>query len=78
MRALVVDPEAAAKLRISEVPAPVPGPRQVLLDVQHISLNHGEIAFAGRLPAGTVHGYHAAEALLQRRVNGKAVLDVRG
>ncbi|MGP4016835.1 zinc-binding dehydrogenase [Saccharopolyspora sp. 5N708] len=60
MRALVVDPAASAKLRIREVPEPAAGPGQVLLDVQHISLNHGEIAFAGRLPAGTVHGYDAA------------------
>ncbi|MCI2419691.1 zinc-binding dehydrogenase [Saccharopolyspora sp. K220] len=65
MRALVVDPEAPVKLRIGEVPEPTPGPGQVLLDVQHISLNHGEIAFAGSQQPDTVHGYDAAGVVVR-------------
>ncbi|MEV0055809.1 zinc-binding dehydrogenase [Saccharopolyspora shandongensis] len=63
MRALVADPAAPAKLRLDEVPEPDHG--QVLLDVHHISLNHGEIAFAGRLAPGTVHGYDAAGVVVR-------------
>ncbi|RKT84745.1 NADPH:quinone reductase [Saccharopolyspora antimicrobica] len=65
MRALVVDPAAPAGLRISEVPEPEPGPGEVLLDVGHISLNHGEIAFATRREPGTVHGYDAAGVVVR-------------
>ncbi|WP_027945768.1 zinc-binding dehydrogenase [Amycolatopsis taiwanensis] len=65
MRALVVDLEAPRKLRIGNVPEPVPGPGQVLLDVHHISLNHGEIAFAAMRAPGTVHGYDAAGVVMR-------------
>ncbi|NUS06735.1 MAG: alcohol dehydrogenase, partial [Nonomuraea sp.] len=57
MRALVVDPGVPGSLRLGTAPEPRPEPGQLLLDVRHISLNRGEIAFAGRRPAGTVHGF---------------------
>jgi NADPH:quinone reductase-like Zn-dependent oxidoreductase len=39
VRALVVDPSAPWAVRLGEVPEPVAGPGQVLVDVSHVSLN---------------------------------------
>src|SRR5919198_406634 len=62
MRALVAEPSAPAALRLAEVPEPVPGPGQVLLDVHHASLNRGDLndARSGRVPPGAVLGSDAA------------------
>jgi NADPH:quinone reductase len=60
VRALVVEPGAPGALRIGTVPEPQPAPRQLVLDVRHISLNRGEVVFASGRPAGTVHGYDAS------------------
>ncbi|HYY79801.1 MAG TPA: zinc-binding dehydrogenase [Actinomycetes bacterium] len=62
MRALVAEPSAPAALRLAEVPEPVPGPGQVLLEVHHASLNRGDLndARSGRVPPGAVLGSDAA------------------
>ncbi|WP_126641342.1 zinc-binding dehydrogenase [Embleya hyalina] len=41
-----------------------------MIAVRHISLNRGEVAFAGRLPAGTVHGYDAAGVVVRAAADG--------
>ncbi|HEY5833352.1 zinc-binding dehydrogenase [Streptomyces sp.] len=41
-----------------------------MLDVRHISLNRGEVAFAGRRPTGTVHGYDAAGVVVRAAADG--------
>ncbi|TDC23942.1 alcohol dehydrogenase [Streptomyces sp. 8K308] len=41
-----------------------------MLDVRHISLNRGEVRFAGRRPSGTVHGYDAAGVVARAAANG--------
>ncbi|MFI1579164.1 zinc-binding dehydrogenase [Embleya sp. NPDC020630] len=70
MRALVVDPAASGSLRLGTAPEPDPAPHQLVIAVRHISLNRGEVAFAGRLPAGTVHGYDAAGVVVQAAADG--------
>ncbi|WP_079125400.1 zinc-binding dehydrogenase [Streptomyces lushanensis] len=70
MRALVVDPGAPGSLRLGTVPRPRPAPHQLVLDVRHISLNRGEVAFAGRRPAGTVHGYDASGVVVHSAADG--------
>ncbi len=60
MRALVVDPATPAGLALDEVPEPVPGPGQVLVDVRHASLNYGEAASAASEKPGTVLGWDAS------------------
>jgi len=54
MRAITVDPSAPEGLRLAEVPEPVAGPSQVLLEVHHASLNRGDLndARSGRVPPG--------------------------
>ena len=41
MRAIIADPSAPEALRLADVPEPVAGPGQVLVEVHHASLNHG-------------------------------------
>ncbi|MGW6523591.1 zinc-binding dehydrogenase [Streptomyces sp. NBC_00377] len=72
VRALVVDPSASAAVRLSEVPDPVPGPGQVLVDVSHASLNYGDLndARSGRVPVGAVLGSDAAGVVVQAAADG--------
>ncbi|WP_280335242.1 zinc-binding dehydrogenase [Nocardia wallacei] len=70
MRALIVDNETPESLRLSTVPDPEPGPGQVLIEVRHFSLNRGEVLFAGRRPAGTVHGYDASGVVVRAAADG--------
>lgn len=70
MRALLVDPDAPGSLRLGTAAEPQAAPHQLVLDVRHISLNRGEVASAGRLPAGTVHGYDAAGVVVRAATDG--------
>jgi NADPH2:quinone reductase len=70
MRALVVDPDAPGALRLGTAAEPRPAPNQLVLEVRHISLNRGEVAFAGQRPAGTVHGYDAAGIVTRAAADG--------
>ena len=72
VRALIVDPSAPAAVRLAEIPDPVPGPGQVLLDVRHVSLNRGDLndARSGRVPAGAVLGSDAAGVVAQPAADG--------
>lgn len=70
MRALVVDPAAPAKLRLDEVPEPVPGPGQVVIEVHHSSLNAAELYFAERSQPGTVLGFDAAGVVVRAAEDG--------
>ncbi len=72
VRALIVDPSAPAAVRLAEIPDPVPGPGQVLLDVRHVSLNRGDLndARSGRVPARAVLGSDAAGVVAQPAADG--------
>jgi NADPH:quinone reductase len=72
MRAIIVDPAAPAALRLAEVPEPLAGPSQVLLEVRHASLNHGDLndARSGRVPPGGVLGSDAAGVVAQAAADG--------
>jgi NADPH:quinone reductase-like Zn-dependent oxidoreductase len=72
VRALVVDPAAAAGVRLAEVPAP-DGP--VVLDVHHVSLNLGDLndAKSGRVPAGAVLGSDVAGVVARTAGDGPPV-----
>lgn len=70
MRALVVDPAADYRLSLGEVADPVPGPRQVLIEVTHSSLNAAELYFAQRSEPGTVLGFEAAGVVVAAAADG--------
>jgi NADPH:quinone reductase len=62
VQAVVVDPEAPNAMRIGEVAEPTGGPAKMLIEVHHVSLNHGDLndARSGRIPPGGVLGSDAA------------------
>ncbi|MBE1589660.1 zinc-binding dehydrogenase [Nonomuraea angiospora] len=68
MRALVVGPGAEG--RFAEVPEPVPGPGQALVEVRQASVNFSDLRHMGRLPEGTVLGYDAAGVVLRAAEDG--------
>ncbi|MFG1708338.1 zinc-binding dehydrogenase [Nonomuraea sp. M3C6] len=68
MRALVVG--AGAEGRFAEVPEPVPGPGQALVEVHHVSVNFSELRHMGRLPQGMVLGYDAAGIVIRAAEDG--------
>jgi NADPH2:quinone reductase len=73
MRAIIVDPSAPAALRLADVPEPVSGPSQVLLEVHHASLNHGDLndARSGRVAPGGVLGSDAAGVVAHAAADGR-------
>jgi NADPH:quinone reductase len=77
VRALVADPSAPEALRLAQVPEPVPGPGQVLLEVRHVSLNRGDLndARSGRVPPGGVLGSDAAGVVAQAAADGRGPAD---
>lgn len=72
VRALVVDPSTSTAVRLADVPDPVPGPGQVLVDVSHASLNYGDLndARSGRVPGGAVLGSDAAGVVIRAATDG--------
>lgn len=63
---------ASAAVCLAEVPDPVSGPGQVLVDVSHASLNYGDLndARSGRVPVGAVLGSDAAGVVVQAAADG--------
>lgn len=70
MRALIVDPEVEGGLRLGEAPEPEPRPDQVLVSVQHLALNFGDLNGARSRPAGFVPGWDASGVILEPAASG--------
>ncbi|MEU1720464.1 zinc-binding dehydrogenase [Nonomuraea sp. NPDC005692] len=68
MRALVVGPGAVG--RLADVPEPVPGAGQALVEVRRTSVNFSELRHLDRLPEGVVLGYDAAGVVLRPAADG--------
>jgi NADPH:quinone reductase-like Zn-dependent oxidoreductase len=72
IRALVVDAEAIDGMRLTEIPEPGVGSDQVVIEVHHLSLNHGDLndAKSGRLAPGAVLGSDAAGVVVRAASDG--------
>ncbi|WP_341716515.1 zinc-binding dehydrogenase [Micromonospora sp. FIMYZ51] len=70
MRAIIATPDADPGYRPDEVPEPVAGPDQVLIDVEHVSVNHGEVRYARAFPSGAVLGHDAVGRVLRAAETG--------
>ena len=71
MRALVVDPQSPAHLRLGEAPDPTPRSDQCLVKVEAISLNRGELPEFSGAAVGSVPGWDAAGTVIQAAANGQ-------
>jgi NADPH:quinone reductase-like Zn-dependent oxidoreductase len=73
IRALVVDPEAIDGMRLTEIPEPAADSDEVVIDVHHVSLNHGDLndATSGRLEPGAGLGSDAAGVVVRAASNGR-------
>jgi hypothetical protein len=74
MRALVYDPAVAGGLRLASVAEPEPRPGQVLVDVEAIALNFGEVVFHHGRPLGSVVGWDAAGTVAAGELVGRRVV----
>lgn len=71
VRAVVVDPSAEGHLVIRDVPAPEPAVDEVIVDVEAISLNRGEVELAGTTaPAGWRPGRDVAGTVVRAAADG--------
>lgn len=72
MRALVVDPSEPSFVRLASLPDPVRTRDEVLVDVHHAALNHGDLndARSGRVPPGSVLGSDLAGIVRESGVDG--------
>ncbi len=71
MQALLYDPGAPQKLRLGDVPDPVPAADQALVEVGAASMNFGELAFLdGRRAPGEVLGFDAAGVVVAAAADG--------
>src|SRR6266545_4920828 len=62
MHALIVDLEAEDGVRLGSVTEPKPAPGELVVEVQHVSLNRGDLndARSGRVPPGAILGSDVA------------------
>ncbi|WTW98144.1 zinc-binding dehydrogenase [Streptomycetaceae bacterium NBC_01309] len=71
MYALVAAPEVAGGHRLADdVPEPVPGPGQAVVEVRYASVNFGEVKYLGFQPPGSVLGYDAAGYVVRAADDG--------
>jgi NADPH:quinone reductase len=72
MRAAVADRSAPDGIRLADVAEPVATESEVLIDVRHVSLNHGDLndAKSGRVPPGGVLGSDVSGVVSEPTGNG--------
>lgn len=71
MRALIVDRAAAGRLRLAEVPDPVPGRGQALVAVSAASINYGDVQdTVDDAPDGAVPGWETAGVVARAAADG--------
>jgi NADPH:quinone reductase-like Zn-dependent oxidoreductase len=70
MRALVATPGTAFGLALDEVPDPVPGPHEVLVEVAHSSLNFGDVSGGASAERGSVPGWDASGVVARPAEDG--------
>lgn len=72
MRALLITPDTPSGLKIGAAAEPQPDPNEVLVDVEHVSLNFGEVFSARESGAepGTVHGWDASGVVARAAADG--------
>ncbi|WP_217809738.1 zinc-binding dehydrogenase [Micromonospora sp. NBS 11-29] len=75
MRAIVAAPDVEPGYRLADVPDPEPGPDDILVEVEHVGVNHGEVRYVGAWPAGAILGHDAVGRVVRAGATGPRVGD---
>lgn len=75
VRTIVVDPQAAGRLRVAEVPAPHPSSGEALVQVEASSLNRGDILAAEQAEAGWRPGHDVAGTVITAAADGSGPME---
>jgi NADPH:quinone reductase len=70
VQALIHNPSSSHGLSLGDAPDPVPGPGQVLVENQAISLNYGELRNIARNAPGAVPGWDSAGTVIRAAADG--------
>jgi NADPH2:quinone reductase len=70
MLAWTVDHSSASHLSLREVPDPVPGPHDAVIQVQAFAPNHGDLEGLPNLPDGMIPGWDAAGVVVAEAPDG--------
>jgi NADPH:quinone reductase len=70
MRAIVADDSAPGRIRLADVPEPVPAPHEALVRLRAASVNPGDLGEADKAPAGLVLGWEAAGVVEREAADG--------
>jgi NADPH:quinone reductase-like Zn-dependent oxidoreductase len=70
IRALVADPSCAGRIALRDVPAPTPSPSQVVVAVEAVSLNRGEVRGLQRAADGWRPGWDLAGVVAEAAADG--------
>ena len=70
MQAIVIDPQAPARLGFQAVEAPLPQANEAVIQVKAISLNRGEVVYRVQGTAGTRLGWDLAGVVEQAAADG--------
>jgi len=70
IQAIVVEPSASGGLAVGVIAAPTPTPTQVLIEVRHVSLNHGDVVRARLEKPGTALGFDASGIVVRAADDG--------
>jgi NADPH2:quinone reductase len=71
MLALVNTPNRTAPIELREIPEPIPGHDEALVEVRAFSLNRGELSSFARNKEGWVPGQDIAGVVVQQAANGE-------
>jgi NADPH:quinone reductase-like Zn-dependent oxidoreductase len=70
MKAYIVDPQAAAGVRLTDAPEPQPAPNEALVGVEAFALNRGELPRGEMFAVGSVPGWDAAGRVIAAAADG--------
>ena len=73
MRALIASPQSDERIELRDVPDPIAGPDETLVEVRAVSLNRGELTRLAASEDGTRFGWDFAAVVVQPSADGRGL-----